>query len=63
MSETETEKPKRTPTQAEIMRVLSAAKKAGLSVSAYIVKGQEIRVITRGGDAVADTFDTLDYAS
>jgi len=59
----DTEKPKRAPTQAEIMRVLSAAKKAGLDVSAYAVRGQEIRVVTKGGEALSDLFDAVDFSS
>lgn len=59
----DTDKPRRVPTQAEIMRVLSATKRAGLKVSACIVKGQEIRVITQGGEALADAFDTVDFSS
>jgi hypothetical protein len=59
----DTDKRRRVPTQAEISRVLSAAKKAGLKVSACIVKGQEIRVITKGAEALADTFDSVDFSS
>ncbi len=59
----DTEKRKRALTQSEIQRVLSAAKNAGLDVSACIVKGHEIRVITKGSEALADTFDSVDFSS
>ncbi len=53
----------RVPTQSEILRVLTAAQKAGLVVFGYVVNGPEIRVITKDKDLHGNEFDMVDFAN
>lgn len=58
----QSEKPPRAASQSEILRVLTAAQKAGLEVFGYVVNGPEIRVITKDKEPSGDEFDMVDFA-
>jgi len=53
----------RAASQSEILRVLTAAQKAGLEVFGYVVNGPEIRVITKDKDLHGNEFDMVDFAN